>query len=163
MFLPVLGIPSSISVKDIEALASIQIVDGAFVIDQEGMFAQFGVDGTPPDVVGGGGLVDDTLVLGRATRLLARAGDECAGGGDDGPSFVAEGVLVEFSNGGIAVHFDVVVVNPRVVVEHVWVWVVNPVVGARVGLLWVVVGHCLVVFLEVLVGVVPWLFRYQGK
>jgi hypothetical protein len=59
------------------------------------------VDGAPPDVILGGVLEDDTLVLGRATGLLAREVDQSTVGRDDG-TLVVDGILVKRSDGGVA-------------------------------------------------------------
>ena len=52
------------------------------------------VDGAPPDLVVAGRLVDDELVLRRATGVLAGQDDERAVGGEEALA-VADGVLVQ--------------------------------------------------------------------
>ena len=63
------------------------------------------VDGAPPNVVLGGFLVDDALVLGTAASLLSGEIDQGTGRGDDG-ALVADGVLVQLRGGGVALQLD---------------------------------------------------------
>lgn len=65
------------------------------------------VDGTPPDVVFGGLFVDNTLVLGRATGLLAREVNQGTGRGNDS-TLVPDGILVELGHRGIAFDLDTI-------------------------------------------------------
>lgn len=109
------------------------------MVNQKRMLAQLGIHGTPPDILCRAGLIDNTLVLGRSAGLLARRSDKCTLGRDDGTGLVAEGVLVEFCDGRVTVHLDVVVIDSGVVVEQFWVWVVDPMVCSWMGLLVVVV------------------------
>lgn len=119
------------------------------MVNQKRMLAQLGIHGTPPDILRRAGLVDNTLVLGRSAGLLSRRRDKCTLGGDDGTGLVAEGVLVEFCDGCVTVHLDVVVIDPGIVIEQLWVWVIDPVVCSWMGLLVVVVVRHGLVFLAI--------------
>jgi hypothetical protein len=55
-------IPASISVKDVNATASIEVIDGTFTIDFPDCVWHGFVDWTPPDVFCGGWLIDNSLV-----------------------------------------------------------------------------------------------------
>lgn len=81
---PVARVPSSVAVKDIDELAGVEVVDRALAVDLKRVLVHLDVDGPPPDVILGGLLVDDTLVLGRATGLFAGKVDERTRRGDDG-------------------------------------------------------------------------------
>lgn len=59
------------------------------------------VDGTPPDVILGSGLLDDALVEGRTAGLGTRVCREGTAGSDRGTGFVDEGVFVEGGDGGV--------------------------------------------------------------
>lgn len=109
--IPVLGVPAGESVKDVEALTGVQVVDGTLVVDQESMLGQLGVDGAPPDVLGSGLLINNALVAGGATGLLSRGGDEGTGRGDGSAGLVAESILVELGDGGVAEEVDAGVVD----------------------------------------------------
>jgi hypothetical protein len=109
--LPVLGIPASEAIKDIETLTGVEVVDSTLVVDQEGVLSHLGVDRAPPDILGGRLLIDNTLILGRATSLLSGRGDKGTSGGDGGTRLVAEGILVELSDGGVAEEVDAGVVD----------------------------------------------------
>lgn len=63
------------------------------------------VDRAPPDIVLGGLLVDDTLVLGRATGLLARVVDQSARSRDHS-ALVLNRILVEHSDRGVTLEVD---------------------------------------------------------
>lgn len=58
-----------------------------------------------PDIVLGGLLVHDSLVLGGPSRLLSREVDERTRGGNDG-ALVLDGVLVELRDGGVPLEVD---------------------------------------------------------
>ena len=81
------------------------------MVDQKGMLGQLGVDGAPPDVLGSGLLINNALVARGATGLLSRGGDEGAGRGDGGAGLVAESILVELGDGGVAEEVDAGVVD----------------------------------------------------
>jgi hypothetical protein len=68
--------------------------------EDQGDSLHLDVDGSPPDVVLGGLLENDSLVFGTAAGLLSREVDEGSGIRDDG-SFVSDGILVESSDGSI--------------------------------------------------------------
>lgn len=73
----VLGIPTGETVKDVDVFTGIQVIDGSFTVDLESVLVHGDVNTTrPPDVVLGGLLVDDSLVLGGSTCLLAGEVDE---------------------------------------------------------------------------------------
>jgi hypothetical protein len=57
-------VPPRETVKAVKAVAAIEIVAGALTIDGECVRLKRDVDGTPPDIVFGGALFDDALVLG---------------------------------------------------------------------------------------------------
>ncbi len=59
------------------------------------------VNRTPPDVLLRAGLLDNTLVKGRAASLGAGVGGQGTAGGDGGASLVNQSILVKSSNGGV--------------------------------------------------------------
>lgn len=73
----------------------------------EHTFVHLDVDGTPPDIVLGGILEHNTLVLGAAASLLTGEVDQSTGRGDNG-TLVADGVLVEQSDGGVPLDLDAI-------------------------------------------------------
>lgn len=81
---PVARVPSSIAVKDIDELAGVEVVDRTLAVDLERVLVHLDVDRAPPDIILGGLLVHDTLVLGRTTGLLAGEVDQSTRRGDDG-------------------------------------------------------------------------------
>ena len=92
---PVLRVPASEPVDDVQLLLGIQKVDGAFTVDIERLFVEADVDLSPPDVVFRAGLLDNALVVWAAAGLLARVGDECARRGDERPGLIAQRLLVQ--------------------------------------------------------------------
>jgi hypothetical protein len=59
------------------------------------------VNGSPPDLVLRGLLLDNTLVGGGTTSLCARVGSQGTGRSDSGTSLVDEGIFVKGSDGGV--------------------------------------------------------------
>lgn len=104
------------------------------MVDQERMFGQLCIDGTPPDIRAGTGFVHNTFVPWGTTRFLARGGDKGSGRGDDGAGFVTESIFIQFGHRGVPEHEDMVVIDPRVVVELFGIWVEDVVMSTRVGL-----------------------------
>lgn len=109
--LPVLGVPTSKSIEDVETLTGVEVVDSTLMVNQEGMLGHLGVDGSPPDILGGGLLINNTLIPGRASSLLSGGGNKGTGGRDRGTGLVAEGILVELGNGSVAEEVDASVVD----------------------------------------------------
>ena len=70
----------------------------------------------PPDVILGGFLVDDTLILGTSAGLLAREVDKGTRGRDDS-TFVADGIFVEERDWGVALQVDLVHIEACLRVE----------------------------------------------
>lgn len=125
---PVLGVPSGEPVKDVDVVSGVQVVDGSFTVDLEGVLAdryikgrqQTGVskiadldsldrnvDATPPNVILATILVDDTLVLGAPSRLLSRKVNQGTSGREDG-AFVHNGVLVQGRDRSVTFDVDLV-------------------------------------------------------
>lgn len=91
------------------------------------------VDRSPPDIVLGGLLLDDTLIGGGTASLSAGVGSQSTAGGDGGTSLVDESIFIESSSrgvgnlcgqhivdemdGGSAYDSDSVVVNVGVLME----------------------------------------------
>jgi hypothetical protein len=100
---PVGGIPAGEAVDDVQPLAGVQVVDRPLAVDREALRVELDVDVAPPHVVANLGLVDDALVGGAATGLLAGVGDERAGGRDGGALLVAERGFVQERRGGVTV------------------------------------------------------------
>ena len=97
----VLGVPAGETIKDVDVLTGVEVVDRTLTVDLEGVLIEGNVDRAPPDVVLGSLLVDDTLVLRRTAGLLAREVDQSARRRDDG-TLVDDGILVKGSDGGVA-------------------------------------------------------------
>jgi hypothetical protein len=91
----VLRVPPGVPVDAVEELPRVEVVDGAFLVDVE--HPRFGLDVhvAPPDVVGRALLVDDALVRGAASGLLAGERHEGARRGDRRSSLVLQGRFVE--------------------------------------------------------------------
>lgn len=104
----VLGIPTGESIEDVDVFSGIQVVDSSLSVDLEGVLVHGNVDtARPPNVVLGGLLVDDSLVFGGSTGLLAGEVDESTVGRDDG-AFVQDGVFVQGSDGSVSLDVDLV-------------------------------------------------------
>lgn len=97
----VLRLPTGEAVKDVDVLAGVEVVDGTLSIDLEGVLVHLDIDGSPPDVVLGGVLEDDSLVLWRSTSLLTGEVDQCAVAGNDS-SLLGDRILVQCSNRSVA-------------------------------------------------------------
>lgn len=87
-------------------------------------FIHLDIDGSPPDFILAGLLVNDALVFGATTSLLAREIDESTGGRDDG-ALVADCVFVEESYGRVALDLNAIHVEPRLgeileILAHNW-------------------------------------------
>ena len=113
----VFGNPPRKTVEDVQAVASIQVIDGTLAVHHEGIFRHLHVDRSPPDVVRGGWLVHDALVLqrwlssplkpilhalpwsetnlGTASFFRPRVGNESARRGQGCSLFVSEGFFVQ--------------------------------------------------------------------
>jgi hypothetical protein len=92
--------------------------------NEQHTFVHLDVDGSPPNIIFARLLVDNSLVFGATASLLAREIDESTGGGDN-RAFVADGVFVEKSYGGVAFDINAIHVEPgfREVLEifdHNW-------------------------------------------
>jgi len=98
----VLGVPVSKTVKDVESAASVEVVNGALTIDAEDLRAELDIDAAPPNVVGRGRLVYNTLVERRAAGLCTGEGSQGAGGENGRAAFVVEGLFVQLTNTGVA-------------------------------------------------------------
>lgn len=59
------------------------------------------VDGSPPDLILGGLLLDNTLVGGGTTSLSARVSAQSTAGGDGSAGLVDESILIEGRNGRV--------------------------------------------------------------
>ena len=79
-------------------------------------FVHLDVHRTPPDVILGGFLVNDTLIFGTSASLLAREVDKGARGRDDS-TFVADSIFVEERDWGIALQVDLVHIKTSLGVE----------------------------------------------
>lgn len=104
----VLGIPTCVSIKDVDVFSGIQVVDSSLSVNLEGVLIHGNVDAArPPNVVLGGLLVDNSLVLGGSTGLLSGEVDKSTVGGDDG-AFVQDGVFVQSGDGSVSLDVDLV-------------------------------------------------------
>ena len=79
-------------------------------------FVHLDVYRAPPDVILGGFLVDDTLVLGAPASLFAREVDKGTRGRDDS-TFVADGVFVEEGDWSVALQMDLIHIETSLGVE----------------------------------------------
>jgi len=68
------GVPSCVTVNDVDAVSGVEVVDSTFSVDFPCLFGHGLVNRSPPDVVFRRRLLDYSLVTGRATGLLARVG-----------------------------------------------------------------------------------------
>jgi hypothetical protein len=119
---PVLWVPTGETVKDVDVLSCVEVIDSSFTVDLESVLAVYvstypgawytvlgqrgnslhlDVDGTPPDIVLTSILKDDSLVFWRTTGLLSGEVDQSTTGRDDG-AFVDDGVFVKRSDGCVS-------------------------------------------------------------
>lgn len=85
-FDPVLWVPSGKSIKDVDVLSRVEVINCSFTVDLEsvltarqppvptatkGDLLHLDVDGTPPDIILTSILKHDSLVFGRTTSLLS--------------------------------------------------------------------------------------------
>ena len=77
----VFRIPTCITIHDIDAITNIEVVEGAFSVDQKCMLIEFNIDFAPPDVFCAVGMIDNAFVVGAAASFCPRAYGEraCAG------------------------------------------------------------------------------------
>lgn len=66
------------TVEDVDVLTRVQEVDGTLTVDLKSVLVHSNVDWAPPNVVLGGLLGHNTLVLGTAASLLATEVDQGA-------------------------------------------------------------------------------------
>jgi hypothetical protein len=99
------GIPSGIPIKDVDVIASVQIIDSTFTIDFKCMLVHLNIDRAPPDIVLASFFVYNSLVLGASSSLLSREVDECTSGRDDS-ALVANSILIKESYWCIALDLD---------------------------------------------------------
>lgn len=97
----VAGVPPGVRVHDVEVVARAQVVCGALAVDQPRLLRALLVDGAPPDVVRGRGLVDDALVTWRPPGLGPGVRDQRAGRGYRGLA-LAECVFVQQRGGRVS-------------------------------------------------------------
>lgn len=67
----VFWVPACITIKDIDKIPSVEVVDGTLAVDFEGVFVHLDVDRSPPDIVLRCLFKDDTLVLGTGKTTLS--------------------------------------------------------------------------------------------
>ena len=98
-----LGVPAGVAVDDVELVALVKIIKGDLLVLLERRLGDGDVDVAPPDVVVACGLVDDPLVF-RAAALLFGGIGEDGPRGDDLPSVVHHGLLVQHGRREVALH-----------------------------------------------------------
>lgn len=113
----VLGVPSSVGIHNVDSLSGVEVVNGSLSVDEPRLLGQLLVNGSPPDVVNGTRLVDDSLVLGGSAGLLSGRGHEGTGGVDGGAGLLHKGVLVERGHGRVVLNVDTLVLDVGNVVE----------------------------------------------
>lgn len=96
----VFRIPTSVSVNDVEVVASIEVIDRARAVLQERGIGHLDIDGTPPNIVRAFRIVDDTLIFRATTGLLTRGVHQRARGSDR-RFFVGDSVFIKFRGGRI--------------------------------------------------------------
>lgn len=114
---PVASIPAGITVDDVDAVASVKVVDGTFAVDNPGVVVHGLVDGAPPDFIFRRWLLDDSLVAGRAAGLLTGVSAQGTRGGDGSAALEDEGIFVEGGDGRVGDDLNSVVVNVGLVVK----------------------------------------------
>src|SRR6185503_11366192 len=68
-FESMMGIPSSKSIKTIQLLPRVQIINRPFPVDLETVFGKWKIDGAPPNVLLRLWMLHNPLVFGRSTGL----------------------------------------------------------------------------------------------
>src|SRR4029077_18605491 len=74
----VFRVPAGEAVEAIKALLRVEIIESALAVDSEGVIIAGDVHRPPPDVALRVGMLDHTLVFGRASGLDAGVGDQRA-------------------------------------------------------------------------------------
>lgn len=87
-------VPTSESINNEQLLSGSQVVESSGSGNLPGQLVDLLVNGSPPNVVGGGLLIDNSLVLWRSTGLLTRVGHQGTGGRDGG-SLLQQTILVQ--------------------------------------------------------------------
>jgi hypothetical protein len=104
------------------------------------------VDRSPPDVVLGRSLLDNSLVKRGSTSLGTRVGSQGTAGGDSGTGLVDKSILIEGSDWRVGNNGDTVIIDVSLVVELLFqlgVLLVRSNTGRVQGSLVNVVGkHC---------------------
>lgn len=113
----VLGVPAGVGVHNVDSLSGVEVVDSSLSVDEPRLLRQLLVDGAPPDVLDGTGLLHNSLVLGRSAGLLSGRGDQSAGGVDGRARLLHQGVLVQGGHRGVVVNVDSLVLDVSNVVE----------------------------------------------
>ena len=101
----ILRVPARETVEAVEPLACVEVVERALAVDLEGVLVARDVYRPPPDVILRCGILDDALVLRRASGLHAGVGDKRAVLGDARVFFEANRVLVERARRKVVVDF----------------------------------------------------------
>mmetsp|Transcript_23072 Transcript_23072/g.27225 ORF Transcript_23072/g.27225 Transcript_23072/m.27225 type:complete len:271 (+) Transcript_23072:215-1027(+) len=100
----IIWIPPCKSVKDIQPGTSVQVVDGSFAVDPEAALRQWHVDGSPPNVILCGWLLNDSFIQGRAPCLCTRKSCQCSGGQNGTAFLVTQRLVVQGSRPSIVIH-----------------------------------------------------------
>jgi len=91
----ILQIPSGETIDAVEPLARVEVIDSALAVDCEKVLVARDVHGSPPNVAFRRWILDDSLVLRRASGLRTGVGDEFAILRDARVLLVPDRVLVE--------------------------------------------------------------------
>jgi hypothetical protein len=115
---PVLFVPSRVAVHDVDAVPRVEVVDRAFAVDLPHLWSHGLVDGPPPDVVLGAGLLDHALVQRRPARLGSRVGSQRARGRDGRTGLINQGIFVQGGDGWVGDDGNAIVVDVCLLVQQ---------------------------------------------
>lgn len=110
-------VPAGVSVNNEQLFTSTQVVQGTRARNLPGEFVNLLVDGTPPNVLRGGLLVDNSLVQGGSTSLLTRVSHQGTGG-RNGSTLLLQTILIQ-GGGGRIVSDDGVVTKRQLLDKRV--------------------------------------------
>jgi hypothetical protein len=94
----VLLIPASETIDNINTASGVEVIDSTLTVDLPDLRSHGLVNRSPPNVVLGRGLLDNSLVKRRSASLSTRVGSQGTAGGDSGTGLVDKSILVKGSD-----------------------------------------------------------------
>jgi hypothetical protein len=97
----VFRIPACKSIKDVDVISSVEVINSSLSVDFKSVLVHLDVDWSPPNVVFTSFFKDDSLVLGTSASLFTTEVDQSTTARNDG-TFLFDGIFVEGCNRGIS-------------------------------------------------------------